>query len=115
MLLELLRVLADTPAFRAHEQGGLPVCACPCLCVCVPERARVCVWKEDYLNLITVAPQFWQLTIFGYPAREYIWYLPLVSYWVERAFRRAKANENRASTHLHLVSISSLLKVAMLR
>ena len=37
--------------------------------------------------LISVAPQFWQWTIFGTPARLDVWYLPLISYWVGRALR----------------------------
>ncbi|MDA4129079.1 MAG: hypothetical protein OK422_06475 [Thaumarchaeota archaeon] len=36
---------------------------------------------------ISVAPQFWQWTILGAPARLYVWYLPLISYWVGRALR----------------------------
>ena len=36
---------------------------------------------------ISVAPQFWQWTLFGTPLRLYIWYLPLISYWVGRAVR----------------------------
>ncbi len=37
--------------------------------------------------LISVAPQFWAWTLFGVPARLYVWYLPLISYWVGRAIR----------------------------
>jgi hypothetical protein len=33
----------------------------------------------------SVAPQFWQWTLFGFPMRLYIWYIPLVSYWVGMA------------------------------
>jgi hypothetical protein len=36
---------------------------------------------------ITILPVFWQVQIFGVPARLYAWYLPLVSYWVGRAVR----------------------------
>ena len=36
---------------------------------------------------ITVLPVFWQLTWFGIPLRTYLWYLPLISYWVGRAVR----------------------------
>ena len=36
---------------------------------------------------ISIAPQFWQLTIFNVPLRLYMWYLPLISYWVGRAVR----------------------------
>jgi hypothetical protein len=39
------------------------------------------------IMLISVAPQFWQVTIFGTPSRLYLWYLPLISYWVGRALR----------------------------
>lgn len=37
--------------------------------------------------LVSVAPQFWQWTIFGVPSRLYVWYLPLISYWVGRVVR----------------------------
>jgi len=36
---------------------------------------------------ISVAPQFWEWTLLGVPARLYIWYLPLISYWVGRIVR----------------------------
>ena len=36
---------------------------------------------------ITILPVFWQLTWFGIPLRTYLWYLPLISYWVGRAVR----------------------------
>jgi len=36
---------------------------------------------------VTVLPVFWQVQIFGVPARLYAWYLPLISYWVGRAVR----------------------------
>lgn len=39
------------------------------------------------LMVISVAPQFWEWTLFGVPARLYVWYLPLISYWVGRAVR----------------------------
>jgi Endosomal/lysosomal potassium channel TMEM175 len=39
------------------------------------------------LTLISVAPQFWDLTFLGVPIRLYLWYPPLVSYWVGRAVR----------------------------
>ncbi len=39
------------------------------------------------LMAISVAPQFWEWTLYGVPARLYVWYLPLVSYWVGRALR----------------------------
>ncbi|MBI3859579.1 MAG: DUF1211 domain-containing protein [Thaumarchaeota archaeon] len=34
--------------------------------------------------LASAAPQFWEWTLFGNPVRFYIWYAPLVSYWVGR-------------------------------
>jgi len=37
--------------------------------------------------LISIAPQFWQWTLFGTPLRLYVWYLPLASYWVGRLLR----------------------------
>jgi uncharacterized membrane protein len=39
------------------------------------------------LMAISVAPQFWEWTLFGVPARLYVWYLPLVSYWLGRVLR----------------------------
>lgn len=36
---------------------------------------------------VSVAPQFWERTLFGVPVRLYVWYLPLISYWVGRAVR----------------------------
>lgn len=36
---------------------------------------------------ITILPVFWQLTWLGIPLRMYLWYLPLISYWVGRAVR----------------------------
>jgi hypothetical protein len=39
------------------------------------------------LMLVSVAPIFWQWTLFGTPLRLYIWYLPLIFYWVGRAVR----------------------------
>ena len=41
------------------------------------------------LMAVTIAPPFWQLTLLGVPARLYMWYLPLISYWVGRALRPA--------------------------
>ncbi|MBI3840927.1 MAG: DUF1211 domain-containing protein [Thaumarchaeota archaeon] len=35
----------------------------------------------------SVAPVFWQWTLFGVPTRLYVWYAPLISYWVGRAVR----------------------------
>jgi hypothetical protein len=37
------------------------------------------------LILISVAPQFWEWTLLGVPIRLYLWYPPLISYWVGRA------------------------------
>lgn len=37
------------------------------------------------LILASVAPQFWQWTLLGIPLRLYLWYPPLISYWVGRA------------------------------
>jgi hypothetical protein len=39
------------------------------------------------LMLISIAPQFWALSFMGVPLRLYMWYLPLISYWVGRALR----------------------------
>ncbi|MGD0477986.1 MAG: hypothetical protein ABSB29_07465 [Nitrososphaerales archaeon] len=36
---------------------------------------------------ISVAPQFWQFALFSIPVRIYVWYLPLVSYWLGRLLR----------------------------
>ena len=36
------------------------------------------------LVLASVAPQFWQWTFLGVPIRLYLWYPPLISYWVGR-------------------------------
>jgi hypothetical protein len=35
----------------------------------------------------SVAPQFWEWTLFTIPIWLYVWYLPLVSYWLGRAIR----------------------------
>jgi len=35
----------------------------------------------------SIAPQFWQITVFGTPARLLVWYVPLISYWVGRLIR----------------------------
>ncbi|MFI5404370.1 MAG: hypothetical protein ACHQYR_01430, partial [Candidatus Gagatemarchaeaceae archaeon] len=46
----------------------------------------------------SVAPQFWQWTVFAVPVRLYVWYLPLVSYWLGRVVRpesRSYALERR--------------------
>jgi hypothetical protein len=39
------------------------------------------------LTLISVAPQFWDWTLLGVPIRLYLWYPPMISYWVGRAVR----------------------------
>src|SRR6266852_3851248 len=39
------------------------------------------------LTLISVAPEFWEWTLLGVPIRLYLWYPPLISYWVGRAVR----------------------------
>jgi len=39
------------------------------------------------LTLLSVAPQFWEWTLLGVPIRLYLWYPPLISYWVGRAVR----------------------------
>jgi uncharacterized membrane protein len=39
------------------------------------------------IMLISAAPQFWAFQISGVPSRLYLWYLPLISYWVGRAVR----------------------------
>ena len=36
---------------------------------------------------ISIAPQFWQIAPYGIPLRIYLWYLPLISYWVGRVLR----------------------------
>ena len=39
------------------------------------------------LMAVTIAPQFWELRLYDVPLRLYMWYIPLVSYWVGRALR----------------------------
>ncbi len=39
------------------------------------------------LTLISVAPEFWEWTLLSVPIRLYLWYPPLISYWVGRAVR----------------------------
>jgi uncharacterized membrane protein len=39
------------------------------------------------LTLVSIAPQFWQWTLLGVPLRLYLWYPPLISYWIGRALR----------------------------
>jgi uncharacterized membrane protein len=43
------------------------------------------------LMLVSIAPQFWNWTLFGNPLRLYIWYVPLAMYWVGRAVRNYDA------------------------
>ena len=38
-------------------------------------------------SLALIATQFWEWTFYGVPTRMYVWYLPLISYWVGRAVR----------------------------
>ena len=39
------------------------------------------------LTLVSIGPRFWQWTLLGVPIRLYLWYPPLISYWVGRAVR----------------------------
>ena len=39
------------------------------------------------LTAISIAPVFGQVLILGVPARLFMWYVPLISYWVGRAVR----------------------------
>ncbi len=39
------------------------------------------------LMAVSVTPQFWAWTAFDVPVRLYVWYVPLVSYWIGRALR----------------------------
>ena len=39
------------------------------------------------LTAISIAPLFGQVLILGVPARLFMWYVPLISYWVGRAVR----------------------------
>ena len=41
------------------------------------------------LVAVSIAPQFWEWTLLGVPTRLYVWYVPLVSYWVGRVLRPA--------------------------
>jgi len=41
---------------------------------------------------VSVAPPFWQLEVFDIPVRIYLWYLPLVSYWLGRLLRPEDRN-----------------------
>jgi len=44
------------------------------------------------MMLASIAPQFWAWTIFGVPSRLYVWYIPLISYWLGRAVRPESRN-----------------------
>ncbi len=50
-------------------------------------RNRMMIFSA--LVVVSIAPPFWQWTLFDVPARLYVWYLPLVSYSVGRAVRPA--------------------------
>ena len=39
------------------------------------------------LMAVTIAPQFWELRLYDVPLRLYMWYIPLISYWMGRALR----------------------------
>ena len=58
-----------------------------------PELARLFRNGRNRMAILSLAtaisidPQFWEWNLFGNPARLYIWYLPLISYWVGRALR----------------------------
>jgi hypothetical protein len=58
---------------------------------------RNMVMIAAFLMLISVAPQFWQWTLFGTPLRLYIWYAPLTMYWVGRAIRNDDSAPGRPS------------------
>jgi uncharacterized membrane protein len=59
----------------------------------VPELARIFRNGRNrmavlaVIMMVSIAPQFWAWTIFGIPSRLYVWYLPLISYWIGRAVR----------------------------
>src|SRR5256885_387640 len=52
-------------------------------------NSHIYAFGFTFLVLITawIARQFWEWTLFGVPPRLYIWYLPLISYWVGRFVR----------------------------
>ncbi|MDA4130120.1 MAG: hypothetical protein OK457_05080 [Thaumarchaeota archaeon] len=56
----------------------------------VPELARIFRQSRNVqlglavLMVISLAPVFWNTTVFGIPARIYIWLVPVVVYWVRR-------------------------------
>lgn len=35
--------------------------------------------------IVSLAPVFWTIMLFGEPVRLYIWFVPVVSYWARRA------------------------------
>jgi len=49
------------------------------------------------LMFISIAPEFWQWTLFSEPLRLYIWYLPLLLYWVGRLVRPPSAETRRVA------------------
>ncbi len=49
------------------------------------------------LMFISIAPLFWQWTLFAEPLRLYIWYLPLLLYWVGRLVRPLSAETRKAA------------------
>ncbi len=48
-------------------------------------RNRMCFLAV--LMAISIAPLFWQVTLLSVPLRLYMWYLPLISYWLGRVVR----------------------------
>src|SRR5438132_727630 len=48
------------------------------------------------LVAVSIAPQFWEWTLLGVPTRLYVWYVPLVSYWVGRVLRPASRTYRRS-------------------
>src|SRR2546429_4241690 len=58
-----------------------------------PELARLFRKGKDRVATrslppaVSIAPQFWEWTLLGVPTRLYIWYLPLISYWLGRLVR----------------------------
>ena len=49
------------------------------------------------LMFMSIAPEFWQWTLFSEPLRLYIWYLPLLLYWVGRLVRPPSAETRRVA------------------
>src|SRR3989442_7674723 len=48
------------------------------------------------LVAVSIAPQFWEWTLLGVPTRLYVWYVPLVSYWVGRVLPPARPTYPRS-------------------